>query len=274
MVAKNSLLKNLQEEEPLPEMKHRARDLAACLAESMVGADRAAKECMSLVDRAGDFLDMFVFFNELDFSLSKLKFRFADFERCHFAWSKALVNSFHILPEDLDDALDESEDFSLDEDDLRSPIREVESDSVGEGPEDQIEDPEVLAHRGLDEEAGYEYEDFLYVPHEDEDDPAWSEKMEKVRNELRRIMMKREEPDAFFYLEDPYYDDNSLQSTVSGNVAEIYADLAEIRELIKTLNAGWDREVYEKIQDLIEYHTTHHLMILLRPIQYLIGKDM
>ena len=59
---------------------------------------------------------------------------------------------------------------------------------------------------------------------------------------------------------------------MSGNVAEIYGDLIEIRGYIEKLEKGWDPLVYDHFQDLIEYHTTHHIVLLLRAVQSLIGK--
>jgi hypothetical protein len=193
------------------------------VAEKLIVVGQAAREYVALIDRAPDYLDMFVFFTDLDFALSRLKFVFADFERSHFAWARFLV---------------------------------VE-DEPGE-PEPPGEDAPIPIDGGD------------YFP----EDPAWIETNESILGEVKRLMLKRGEDDTFWFFDDPFCDESYLQGAVSSNVAEIYADLIEIRDRIDELDRAWDEEAYSHIQDLIEYHTTHHIMILLRPVQYLIGKDI
>lgn len=106
------------------------------------------------------------------------------------------------------------------------------------------------------------------------EDPQWASTYDLAYNDLKRLMLKRDEEDDFWFFDDPFCDESYIQGEVSANMAEIYADLKEVQVKIEQLEKEWTEEVYVHIQDLIEFHTTHHIMVLLRPIQYLIGKDI
>ena len=201
-------------------------DLCGVLAERFDAIAEAAAEYVLLIDRAADFLDMFVFFSDLDHSLSRIKFVFADLERAHYNWSRFLMPP------------DDSELFE-------------------EFPPPSEDDPIPITG-----------EDFY------PEDPNWIEANERILNAVKRLMLKRGEDDTFWFFDDPFCDESYLQGEVSSNIAEIYADLVEIKERIQWLEEEWNEEVYGHVQDLVEYHTTHHIMVLLRPIQYLIGKDI
>jgi len=237
MTDKANLTQNILKAEYLEETRDQADGAVDSLTDCILTVEQAAGDYISLIDRAGDYLDLFVFFNELDHMLSRLKFIFADFERAHFSWRKLL----DIPQEEIED-----KEFLEELEELR----------------DYIESPEETV------------EDWMPEDHLEGEDPKWLETMEGVLNNFKRILIKRGEQDSFWYFFDPFYDDSYLMSTVSGNIAEIYADLVEIRGFVEKINEEWDPEAYDDLQDLLEFHCTHHILLLLWAVQFLIGKGL